>query len=272
MDSSSSPAVVLPNEFDASKLTYNPPRKLDNGGKVIYISYSGNKLLLQTPEMVAPFGMNKWDNDGKGPVKYSLDLSFQGKENREVLNKFYEGLQAMDKKLLHDGMVNSESWLNKKIKSLDAAEALYTEIVKKPKDAKYSPTVKVTLPHDGSSFTFPVYDAQRNKVDLSSIETKRARVSVIVQCVGIWVAGSKFGCSWKVIQMKITPPAALKGYAFREIADDKVIDNDVEEDEEEQAKDVIANADIEDEEDEEEVEESDDELDAKPAAVIKKKK
>lgn len=273
---------MLPNDFDVSKINYSSPRTLDNGGKVIYLNYEGKKLLLQTPEMMAPFGLGKWsNNDGKSLDKYSLDLSFQGKENRDVLNKFFEGLRALDKKLVEDGMNHCQTWFKKTYKSLDVVEALYTPVIKFPKDKngeitdKYPPTFKMTVPHDGTNFTCSVYDAAKNLVDLASIETKRARVSAIVQCVGIWIAGTKFGCSWKVVQMKITPPASLKGYAFKDLPDKgvEVVSDEEDEDEDFKAKEIIRHADVEDEEDEEEeVEESDDELDAKPTTVIKKKK
>ena len=275
-------SIVLPNDFDASQVTYSSPRILDNGGKVIYMSYAGKKLLMQTPEMSAPFGVSKWNNDGKSNDKYSLDLSFKGRESREVLNKFFDGLRALDKKLVHDGMVNSQNWFKKTYKSVDVVEALYTPIIKFPKDKngeitdKYPPTLKMTLPHDGNTFMCDVYDSAKNLVDLSSIETKGSRVSAIIQCVGIWVAGTKFGCSWKVVQMKVTPPATIKGYAFKEL-NDKIVDDDIEDDEDEDVKPHIK--DVEDEEDdtaangddeEDEIEESEDELETKKVVVKKK--
>ena len=115
---------------------------------------------------------------------------------------------------------------------------------------------------------------------MSSLETKRSHVNAIVQCVGIWVAGTKFGCSWKVLQMKITPPSTIKGYAFKEI-DDKVekdIDDDDEEDceNEAEAKDIMADAVASSDDDEvEESDDEDDDLEAKSSkssnsVVVKK--
>lgn len=262
-------SIVLPNDFDVSKITYSAPRALDNGGKVIYVSYEGKKLLMQTPEMVAPFGVGKWsNNDGKSNDKYTLDLSFKGKESREVLSKYFDGMRALDKKLVHDGMTNCQNWFKKTYKSVDVVEALYTPIIKFAKDKngeltdKYPPTFKMTLPHDGSKFTCDVYDQAKNLIDLAGIETtKGSKVSAIVQCMGIWVAGTKFGCSWKVVQMKITPPATLTGYAFKDLQD-KVAEEDIEDEEELD----VANSD----DDEDAIEESDDDdLDVKK--TIKKK-
>lgn len=255
--------VITPNEFDVSKITYNSPRILDNNGKYVYMSYEGKKLILQTPEMTVPFGLNKWDNDGKNTAKYSLDLSFKGKESREILNTFFKKLEALDAKLVDDGLTNSQLWFKKKQTNVEVVKELYTPTVKYAKDKngdltdKYPPTMKLTVPYDEKikSFSCEVYNAQRCLVSLNDIETKGSRISAIIQCVGIWVAGTKFGCSWKIIQMKVTPPTTIKGYAFKELADDvveKSID-DEDNDDMNDPKDILANAEVEDHEEEEEV-------------------
>lgn len=280
-------SIVLPSDFDVSKISYSEPRTLDNGGKVIYVSYNKKKLIMQTPEMQAPFGLSKWNNDGASADKYSLDLSFKDKATRPVLSKFFDGLKALDSKLVEDGLANCQTWLKKQFKSLDVVEALYTPIIKHAKDKngevtdKYPPTFKMTIPFNGTNFTCDVYDGDRNQVDILSLETKGARVSAIVQCVGIWIAGTKFGCSWKVLQMKVSPPARIKGYAFKEI--DEKVEKDLDDDEDDVheagAKDIIEHAEVpkdddddDDDGDDDEVEESEDELDAKPSkpAVVRK--
>jgi hypothetical protein len=226
--------------------------------------------------------MNKWDNDGKSPCKYSLDLSFKGRESREVLNKFFEGLCELDNKLIEDGLVNSQTWFKKKHSSADVLKELYTPMVKFPKDKngevtdKYPPTIKLSLPHNGTDFTCDVYDSKKNIVDLNSIETKSAKVSAIIQCMGIWMVGSKYGVSWKVIQMKVTPPATIKGYAFKEIEEtSKDIDDDEDEDNDAVSvneKEILDNAVMsdggDDGEDDDIIEsDDDDDLDAKPSTL-----
>jgi hypothetical protein len=269
-------SIVLPSDFDVSLITYSEPRVLDNGGKVVYVSFNKKKLIMQTPEMMAPFGLSKWNNEGKANDKYSLDLSFKGRDSREVLNKFYDGLKSFDKKLVEDGLNHCQAWLKKQYKSLDVVEALYTPIVKHAKDDKYPPTFKLSLPHNGSQFTCDVYDGNRNLVDIANMETKGARVSAIIQCVGIWIAGSKYGCSWKVLQMKITPPSSIKGYAFKELnekvedeIEDEVEDEDESDDHKALMEDVAAVK--VDDDDDEAVIESEDELDVKPVKTVVKK-
>lgn len=280
-------SIILPSNFDVSSVTYSAPRTLDNGGRAIYMSLNRSPIVLQTPEMIAPYGVSNWNDDGKGPDKYSLDLSFKGKESRPNLNTFFEKMVALDKKLVQDGVDNSMTWLKKKYNSVDVVEALYTPMVKYAKDKttgeitdKYPPTFKLKIPFVNSAFQCEVYDNKRKSVDLKQlIDTgafKGAKVTAIVQCLGIWVAGGKYGCSWKVLQMRVCPPQTIKGYAFKELEDDKVDDSDIEDDEDSvngneilnHATENINNLKVDDDESEEElIESSEDELET---PVVKK--
>jgi hypothetical protein len=170
-----------------------------------------------------------------------MDLSFKGKETRENLNTFFEKMSALDKKLIQDGVDNSMTWLKKKYNSADVVEALFSPMVKYAKDKntgevtdKYPPTFKLKLPFSKGAFQCEAYDSKRNLLNLKElIDTgamKGAKVTAIIQCQGIWVAGGKYGCSWKVVQMRVTPQQAIKGYAFKETEEDKVTDSDIDSD------------------------------------------
>lgn len=264
-------SIVLPSNLNVPSITYSAPRTLDNGGRAIYMSLNRSPIVIQTPEMVAPYGVNNWNDDGKGPDKYTLDLSFKGKEAREKLNIFFEKMLALDKKLMEDGVENSTTWLKKKIASVEVIEALYTPIVKYAKDKatgeitdKYPPSMKMKLPYINGEFKCEVYDTKRNVVSLKQLidngSLKGAKVTAIIQCQGIWVAGGKYGCSWKVLQMRVSPPQAIKGYAFRDIEDEKTNDSDIDDDERPTHASSSANRNVDEEE---YIESSDDELDGR---------
>lgn len=232
-------AILLPKDFDVSAITYGVPRTNENGGKSIYLSLHKSPIVIQTPEMFAPFGKQEWSND-KGTIKYTLDLSFKSIESRETLKTFYEKMNELDEKLIDDGVVNSFDWLKKKGASREVVQALYTRLIRQPIDkntgeivTKYPPTFKLTLPWKDGAFQCEVYDAKRNQVDLNTLETKGARVTAIIQCLGIWVAAGKYGCTWKVLQMKVSPPQSIKGYAFKEVKNDFVVEDDDDDDDEE---------------------------------------
>jgi len=272
-------AALIPGDFNPKKLTFGTPKV----------------LVFQTPEMTVPFGLGKWStSDGKGPEKYHFDLSFKGKESRKVLGQFFEDMQSLDKLLVKSALDNCQSWFKKKYPSEDVVEALYTPIVKFAKDKatgevtdKYPPTIKINLPYRDGRFDCEVYDKNEQLIDLKNVENelKGAKVSAIIRLLSVWFAGGKFGVSWKVVQMQVTPQTSIKGFAMRKLeettADDIDDDDEVSEGGESvDPNEVLANADIPRGGDDEDdapaqkgdlVESSDDELEAPPKPVAAKK-
>jgi hypothetical protein len=239
--------VVLPKSFNVNHLSYGPPKQQTTGGKTIFVAYSGQQFHMQTPAMKAPFGVSKWASDNGGPDKYSFDLSFEGREQRESIQAFFDALTAIDKRLVQDAMENSQLWFKKKYPSLDVVEALYSPTVRYSKDretgevnTRYAPTFKMSLPFKEArdstkedpkiEFLFPSFGANREQIDLfeafTSGRTKSARVTAIVQCSAVWIVGSKFGLMWKVRQLKLEEPVRLTGYAFQATEDDAPEDDE----------------------------------------------
>ena len=239
-------SILLPQNINLAKVKYGAVKLLPSGGKSIYISHDNSAFIVQTPEMRSPFGLSKWDKTEKGSdgteknsYKYDLLLGFDGRDSRENLNTFYEKLEELDNKLVEDGMENSMNWLGKKMTSKEVTQELYTPMIRHSRDKntgeitdKYAPTFKLTVPFKDGKFQCEVYGPNNKEIDLSTINVQGARVVAIIQCVGIWVVGKKYGCSWKVLQMKVTPRSNIPKFAFREIANDKVKDEDAEDEEE----------------------------------------
>jgi hypothetical protein len=211
--------IYKPSEIDVSKITFNPNVKtLDSGCKMVWAQYDGQPLIMQLPTMKAPFGISYFEDN----KKYSLDLSFDGKDSNESLKNTYEMLQELDKKLMTYGMENSMTLFKKRYQTLDIMEALYTPIIRQPKDEKYSPTIKFNLNQTPTGeFKFSVFDGTKNKVNLLDINSKGSRVTAIVQWTGIWLAGGKFGASWKIQQLRVVPRATLQEYAFLDDENDR---------------------------------------------------
>ncbi len=269
-------SIMLPSKFDVSNVHYGTPRTNDNGGKTIYLSYNKGPIVLQTPEMFAPFGKQKWEND-KGVAKWTLDLSFKGMDTREQLKVFFDKMNELDEKLIDDGVQNAFEWLKKKGASRDVVKALYTRLVRHPVDKntgeitdKYPPTFKLTLPWKEGAFQCEVYDNNRKLVDLANLETKGARVTAIIQCLGIWVAAGKYGCTWKVLQMRVVPPQSIKGYSFKDV-EEAVVDLDDEEDDDDDLVPRLEKRsdDDDDDEDDDVVVSIEDELETKKPEAVK---
>jgi len=225
----STPQIVKSAQFDTKNVAYSEPKKLQHGGQAIYLNYNGKPLIFQTPKMSMPWDMGKFD--GEIP-KYSCDLSFKGMDHDENLTSFYNAFTKLDDKLLDDAEKNSMAWFKKKTQSKEVCRALYAPQIKLSKDkngeadGKYPPTMKVKIPCRDGKFECDAYDTNKQLIqgDLKDVLVKGSSVQALIQCVGIWFAGGKFGCSWKVVQMKVTPPAGIHGYSFIDSDDDMVED------------------------------------------------
>jgi hypothetical protein len=240
--------ITLVKDFDISKLSYNDVRNLDTGGKVVYVSYNKAPLVLQTPMMYAPFGLQKWTNDGKD--KYTLNLSFRGMDNSKSMSTFHQMLKDFDTKFVNDGFANQGTWFKgKKLNSIEVVDALYTPLITPAKDKntgevtdKYPSTFKVTVPMKDGKFACEVYDENQNPADLLTMNTKGARVSALIQFAGLWFAGGKFGSSWRVVQLLVKPNQTIRGFAFQKDDEDALANDKVEETNEvvhDDPKDVI---------------------------------
>lgn len=274
-----------------SKITYGTPKTLDNGGKSIYVGINNRPLVIQTPEMEAPFGMSTWNGDkNEASSKCTVELSFKGKDSNKSMEYFYDMLEKLDTKLVEEGMNNSASWFKKKYNTTEVVEALYTHMLKHYKDKetgeisdKYPPRFRLSIPFKDNKIACPIYNKNKEPIELSDIE-KGSKVTAIVQCLGIWIAGGKFGCTWKVVQLRVQPPASFKGFAFKDVDDENDKGSDIVEDKQSSGDDedipapdedideaVQANEDATEKPDDDDIiESSEDEIEAPKAKATKK--
>ncbi len=214
-------SVTLAKNFDISRISFSKPNVLKSGAKQAYVNYDGGKLLLQTPAKVAlPFGVSAFEDKTKPqvPPVYSLDLSFRGAEHDGPLKTFYESMEALDKLMIDAAFTNSVAWFGKEKKRDVIEEELYSPIIKRAKDDKYPPTMKLKLPQRDGAFDAKFYDESRNQFnnfDIKEILPRNSTVTCIIQCAGVWFAAGKFGLSWRAVQVMInSKPEALSDFGF----------------------------------------------------------
>ena len=225
-----STVAILPSNFNPAKLTAKQLKVLDNGGKAVNLEFDGKGLwMVQTPVTQLPYGMNIFDKDGKAP-KYSVDLSFRDAETDPKVKSFYEFAKAFDERLIELAMANSQAWFKLANASREVISAFYTPMVKIPVDKEgkpkpYPPTTKIALKQKDGVFMTEFYDPNTldgkgaprryEGVPVEELLVRGSRIRAIIRCTGIWIAGSKFGPSWKAEQVSVESlPERLRGFGF----------------------------------------------------------
>lgn len=205
-------AAAIPNltEINFSGLTISDPKALSHGGKLIYISNANKKpFVFKTPMLRAPFGMSTYQNQ-----KYYLNMSL------DDVDDFKEKLLNLQQIVIDEALVKSHSWFKKSC-TRDEIQQMFTPSVKysEPRDGKsYAPTVQFSVPFKNDKFDCDAYDEEKNAIDISLKNIPRgSMVSAIAQCSGVWIAGSKFGLTMKIVQMKVSSTSQVfkaEGYSF----------------------------------------------------------
>ncbi|NBO39751.1 hypothetical protein EBU99_14390 [bacterium] len=215
-------SVTLPSTFDVNKITVTIPKVNEKtGAKASYLNYGGEKLAMQTAaEMVLPFGLSVYDKNGT--AEYSVELSFRGMDNREAIRQYHDVLTQLDNKMIELGVKNSKLWFKSELNET-VIRAFYTPTLKVSKDKEgnllpYPPTTKAKLRKINGDFEVKLYDENATPyrgVPIEDLLVKGATVTALLECTGVWFAGSKYGLTWKAKQMIIHHlPQKMKDFAF----------------------------------------------------------
>ena len=223
--------IVSPKNFNCANIVITPLRSLDSGAKQAYVNYAYDvntrkNLSVQISTLPVPYGMNTFDK--AGPPKYSVDLSLRGYDENPKVKQVYEMFTALDEYMIDQGVANSKAWFKAPL-TRDVVKAFYTPLVRWSKDAEgnvkpYPPTLKVQLKQRDGKFDVTLFDENKNElkgVPLDELLVKGSQVTSVIQCTSLWFAGSKFGLSWKAVQIRMDKmPDSIRGYAFQDDDED----------------------------------------------------
>jgi len=229
-------AVMKVSEFDINQIRFSDIKINEFGAKRCYVNYGPEKdrLILHTPRFTLPFNMGVFDK-GDGPPKYSVTASFRDMENYAQLKEFHDKFIAIDQKMLLDGSKNAMPWFKKRKMTPEVLDALYTRLVRPScnketgePDGKFPPTIRFKLPYWEGKYAFPVFDFNRNPIDLTvtplnELLVKGAKIRALIQCGVVWFANGKYGVSWNIVQLRVRTPARLSAYSFLDDSDDEDI-------------------------------------------------
>ena len=267
-DAKSQTFFINGTNFNATKdYTYTKPKVNAAGGKSIGIlnASSMKGLYLRTPLMLT-WGVNEFVDEASGRKTYDMSLQFPKEEyNNESVQKFLDNMIAFENKLKEDAIINSKDWMNKAKMSAEVIDALWTPMVKYPKDQNTgeadrtrAPTLRIKMPIWEGEWKCELYDMEQKTLfpnDLGlfppDLIAKATNVATVIQCGGLWFANGKFGVTWKLVQAVVKPKQSLRGKCFIDLSpDDKVaLHNQTEEtdDDNKQTVEVVDSSDDEDE-------------------------
>jgi len=232
--------------FNPSNVTYRAPLVNKRGGKSVQCQLNGAPIVLQFPLMLT-WGINERVDEQSGRVSYDMALQFE-KGKSSSIEKFEAALQQFQDKVLDDAVSKSRDWFGKSKLSREVAEAMMYPILKHPKkkdgsgepDYDRSPTLKLKVPFWDGKYNIELYDMNSQATYLpvdtarrmgresppqgnrspADIVPKASHVKGLLACTGLWMAGGRFGVTWKLVQACVRPPVRLVGSGQCHIADD----------------------------------------------------
>jgi len=224
---------ITASKFSLSNLTVDPVKKgLDNSpAAIVYISYNGSKLMVQAPRMPIPFDSGDFQGNGK----YKLNLDFRARSTNPKVAAYYDMLRSIDDFVIDAGVKNSKNWLGLANVSRETVSALYTKSLRISKDKEgkeRSPTQSVAIKknYKTGAFDATLYDDQERKIEgVTPMEVLRrgTEVTCVLHATSIWVAGGKFGITWKLHQARVDQPGESAGAAYAFVDDDEVDDDEL---------------------------------------------
>lgn len=225
------PQVVKGASMEGANISFSAVKVNSVGGKNARIQYGGNKssLLVSTPLMTT-WGVNEYVDEKTGKKSYDMSLQFP---NAEYMNDdqraYLENMIAYEEKIKSAACTTPycKEWFNKAKMSAEVVDALWTPMIRYPKDKETgeidttrAPSLRVKLGYWEGSFNTEVYDPtgaalfpsdDANGATPLELITKGSQVATVLQSGGIWFANGKFGTTWKLFQVVVKPRATLRG-------------------------------------------------------------
>ena len=251
---------ILPKSVEVSKFKYSEIKTLSSGSKSIYVNYGSQKLRVQTPVMFMPYGIGEGFEDKtiKNPEvkknvdkKYDITISFKGVDENPKIQTFLDKMKEIEQEIIDKAFENREAWFKDDYDGNKAFVArMFSPMIKIDKDkktgkviGKYPPTFRAKIPYDGENdkFTFDALDMENNEIDFKEVlpKLKGGKTQLIIEIASIWIAGGKYGLTWKVVSAKFQP-STMNKMVFLEDSD---TEKAVKEEEENEEDDIDANED-----------------------------
>jgi hypothetical protein len=225
-----SATAIIPSEnLDISRVIIGDIRANKAGGKSVPIKYNGQNLQVRIPRFFYPAGVMVREDD-TGKRNFSLMASLKGledkcnyaKERSSVsgeVGQLYNFMLDLQEKVIQHALVNSSKWFGK-----SRSEAVLRETFKpilNPSvekvngewvpSGKWPPSLRMKVSVWDDQVGLEAVDPAGNPiaVTLDNIEqvfAKRIEGRMVI-APSIYVTGTGFGVTWRVILAKVFPPS-----------------------------------------------------------------
>ena len=211
-----------------SNIIISPPKVNKSGGKNSNVINRDTKktLMMSTNSWMLTWGINEYTDEKTGAKTYDVSLQFPGDgyntpETDNMLAKIKEIEELFKTELLS----NPALYFNKKTMSREVLDALWTPMLRYPKDkvtldfnTNLPPTLRLKIPYYDGKFSFEIYDDAGKIVygendDNSPLDIihKGDDMQTVFQFGGIWFANGKCGATIRILQAVYRPKPSIKG-------------------------------------------------------------
>ena len=226
--SGSESSIISAMTFNANNdYIYTKPKVNASGGKSIGVinNKTMKGLYISTPLMLT-WGINENVDEKTGVKSYDMALQFPKQEyTNDNCEAFLTNLKAFENKIKQDALSNSKDWFNKQKMSMEVVDALWTPMLKYPRDQTTKefdydrpPTLRIKLNTWDGVFKCELYDMEQQQIFPNDsgllppdLIMKATNVATVIQCGGLWFASGKFGVTWRLIQAVVKPKESLQG-------------------------------------------------------------
>ena len=250
----SASAIVSSETLDITRVTIGEIRANKAGGKTVPIRYNGQNFQVRIPRIFYPAGVvTRTDDQGKN--SYSLLASLKGCDtfvkqratpDLGEIGQLYNFMLDLQEKIIQHAITNSGKWFGK-----SKSEAVLRETMKpilNPSvekvngewvpSGKYPPSLRMKISFWDGQVSLDAMDPNGESiaVTLDNIEqvfAKRMEGRMVI-APSIYVTGTGFGVTWRVVMAKIFPPTRMSAKAafadIKEPEDDNAHEEELDED------------------------------------------
>ena len=223
-------SAIIPSEnLDITRVVIGEIRPNKAGGKTVPIKYNGQFMQVRIPRIYYPAGVVVREDEKTGQRNYSLLASLKGcdsyaKERNtdgSEIGQFYNFLLDMQEKVVQAATANSGRWFGKARTEAvirDTCKPILTPSVEKVNgewvpNGKYPPSLRMKISIWDGQVGMDAVDANGGVIELteSNLEqvfAKRIEARMVIT-PSIYVTGTGFGVTWRVVHAKVFPPSRV---------------------------------------------------------------